>query len=123
MATARPAAPNPQSAALAAQAERARRLAARTAFFLGGRCVEVAATEELFNRVKALLDRREMAARTGLHGESEAVREVLESIGPVLSKYPEFRERKIIERIAELVQQHFDLRPKGIVRMLDLLRR
>jgi S-adenosylmethionine synthetase len=25
-------------------------------------------------------------------------------------------------RIAELVQQHFDLRPKGIVRMLDLLR-
>ena len=26
------------------------------------------------------------------------------------------------ERIAELVQQHFDLRPKGIVQMLDLLR-
>jgi S-adenosylmethionine synthetase len=26
------------------------------------------------------------------------------------------------ERIAELVQQHFDLRPKGIVKMLDLLR-
>jgi S-adenosylmethionine synthetase len=25
-------------------------------------------------------------------------------------------------RIAELVQQHFDLRPKGIVKMLDLLR-
>ena len=34
-------------------------------------------------------------------GEAEfhqAVREVLESIGPVLSKYPEFRERKIIQR-------------------------
>ncbi|MFM8547496.1 MAG: methionine adenosyltransferase [Betaproteobacteria bacterium] len=26
------------------------------------------------------------------------------------------------QRIAELVQQHFDLRPKGIVKMLDLLR-
>jgi S-adenosylmethionine synthetase len=26
------------------------------------------------------------------------------------------------ERIAELVQKHFDLRPKGIVQMLDLLR-
>ena len=25
-------------------------------------------------------------------------------------------------RIAELVQAHFDLRPKGIIRMLDLLR-
>mgnify|MGYP003336587797 CR=1 FL=1 len=46
------------------------------------------ATEELFNRVKALLDRREMAARTGLHGESEAVREVLvkiEQMAPVSS--------------------------------------
>ena len=35
----------------------------------------------------------------------QAVREVLESIGPVLSKYPEFRERKIIERIAEPERQ------------------
>ena len=26
------------------------------------------------------------------------------------------------ERIAELVQKHFDLRPKGIIQMLDLLR-
>jgi S-adenosylmethionine synthetase len=26
------------------------------------------------------------------------------------------------EKIAQIVQQHFDLRPKGIVRMLDLLR-
>jgi len=35
----------------------------------------------------------------------QAVREVLESIGPVLVKYPEFRERKIIERIAEPERQ------------------
>jgi glutamate dehydrogenase (NADP+) len=35
----------------------------------------------------------------------QAVREVLESIGPVLSKYPEFRERKIIELIAEPERQ------------------
>jgi len=26
------------------------------------------------------------------------------------------------ERIAELVNEHFDLRPKGIIQMLDLLR-
>ena len=26
------------------------------------------------------------------------------------------------EKIAELVDEHFDLRPKGIIRMLDLLR-
>ena len=41
-------------------------------------------------------------------GESEfhqAVREVLESLGPVLVKYPEFAERKIIERIAEPERQ------------------
>jgi glutamate dehydrogenase (NADP+) len=41
-------------------------------------------------------------------GESEfhqAVREVLDSLGPVLVKYPEFRERKIIERIAEPERQ------------------
>jgi len=35
----------------------------------------------------------------------QAVREVLESIGPVLSKYPEFRERKIIELITEPERQ------------------
>ena len=35
----------------------------------------------------------------------QAVREVLESIGPVLAKYPEFRERKIIERIVEPERQ------------------
>jgi len=41
-------------------------------------------------------------------GETEfhqAVREVLESLGPVLVKYPEFAERKIIERIAEPERQ------------------
>src|SRR5512136_729183 len=35
----------------------------------------------------------------------QAVREVLESIGPVLSTYPEFREGKINERIAEPERQ------------------
>ena len=35
----------------------------------------------------------------------QAVHEVLESLGPVLAKYPEFRERKIIERIAEPERQ------------------
>jgi glutamate dehydrogenase (NADP+) len=41
-------------------------------------------------------------------GEAEfhqAAREVLESIGPVLAKYPELRERKIIERIIEPERQ------------------
>ncbi|HEY6552345.1 MAG TPA: NADP-specific glutamate dehydrogenase [Vicinamibacteria bacterium] len=41
-------------------------------------------------------------------GETEfhqAVREVFESIGPVLAKYPEIRERKIIERIVEPERQ------------------
>ncbi|MCC7194212.1 MAG: sigma-54-dependent Fis family transcriptional regulator [Gemmatimonadaceae bacterium] len=44
--------------------------------------------EEVFVRVKALLDRRDLAARTGLYGESEAVREVLvkvEQMAPVSS--------------------------------------
>lgn len=35
----------------------------------------------------------------------QAVREVLESLGPVLSKYPEFRDNKIIERICEPERQ------------------
>ncbi len=35
----------------------------------------------------------------------QAVREVLESLGPVLAKYPEFREGKIIERICEPERQ------------------
>ncbi len=41
-------------------------------------------------------------------GETEfhqAVREVLESLGPVLSKYPEFRDSKVIERICEPERQ------------------
>jgi glutamate dehydrogenase (NADP+) len=41
-------------------------------------------------------------------GESEfhqSVREVLESLGPVLAKYPEFTEHKIIERICEPERQ------------------
>ena len=41
-------------------------------------------------------------------GEAEfhqAVREVLESLGPVLTKYPEFGERKILERIVEPERQ------------------
>jgi glutamate dehydrogenase (NADP+) len=41
-------------------------------------------------------------------GENEfhqAVREVLESLGPVLAKYPEFGEKKIIERICEPERQ------------------
>ena len=41
-------------------------------------------------------------------GETEfhqAVREVLESLGPVLAKYPEFAEHKIIERICEPERQ------------------
>ncbi|MCX5756187.1 MAG: sigma-54 dependent transcriptional regulator [Gemmatimonadetes bacterium] len=45
-------------------------------------------TEEVFTRVMALLDRRTMAERTGLYGESEPVREVLvkiEQIAPVTS--------------------------------------
>jgi DNA-binding NtrC family response regulator len=44
--------------------------------------------EELANRVTALLERRELAERTGLYGESEAVREVLvkiEQMAPVSS--------------------------------------
>ena len=45
-------------------------------------------TAELVTRVKALLERRRLAAETGLYGESEAVREVLvkvEQIAPVTS--------------------------------------
>ena len=34
----------------------------------------------------------------------QAVREVLESLGPVIAKYPEFRERKIIERDLAVAQ-------------------
>jgi DNA-binding NtrC family response regulator len=44
--------------------------------------------EEVADRVKSLLERRELAERTGLYGESEAVREVLvkiEQMAPVSS--------------------------------------
>jgi S-adenosylmethionine synthetase len=39
-----------------------------------------------------------------------------------LTVYTEGTGRIPDERIAQLVQEHFDLRPKGIIRMLDLLR-
>ena len=45
-------------------------------------------SEELYTRVRALLDRRLLAEQTGLFGESEAIREVLvkiEQIAPVSS--------------------------------------
>ncbi len=50
--------------------------------------VKPVAPEELSERVQALLRRRELAERTGLYGESEAVREVLvkvEQMAPVSS--------------------------------------
>src|SRR5680860_1455686 len=46
--------------------------------------------------------RRRNAAEGGFH---QAVREVLESLGPVLAKHPEFAEHKIIERICEPERQ------------------
>ena len=45
-------------------------------------------SEELFSRVKNLVDRRALALETGLYGDSEAVRELLvkiEQIAPVSS--------------------------------------
>ncbi|MCK9387162.1 MAG: NADP-specific glutamate dehydrogenase [Sulfuritalea sp.] len=59
---------------------------------------------QLDERTEAIY--QQVAARNP--GESEfhqAVREVLESLGPVLAKYPEFAERKIIERICEPERQ------------------
>lgn len=35
----------------------------------------------------------------------QAAREVLESLGPVIAKYPEFADNKIIQRIAEPERQ------------------
>jgi glutamate dehydrogenase (NADP+) len=46
-----------------------------------------------------------LARNPGEEEFHQAVREVLESIGPVLGKYPEFREAKIIERICEPERQ------------------
>jgi glutamate dehydrogenase (NADP+) len=49
---------------------------------------------------------REVLQRNPGEGEfHQAVREVLESIGPVLAKYPEFAEKKIIERLCEPERQ------------------
>lgn len=49
---------------------------------------------------------QEIIRRNPGEGEfHQAVREVLESLGPVLVKYPEFAERKIIERICEPERQ------------------
>lgn len=59
---------------------------------------------QLDERTEAIY--QQVAARNP--GESEfhqAVREVLESLSPVLAKYPEFAERKIIERICEPERQ------------------
>jgi len=43
---------------------------------------------------------RQVIARNPGEGEfHQAVKEVLESLGPVLVKYPEFADKKIIERI------------------------
>jgi len=46
-----------------------------------------------------------MARNPGEIEFHQAVREVLESLGPVLAKYPEFAEHKIIERICEPERQ------------------
>ena len=49
---------------------------------------------------------QEIIRRNPGEGEfHQAVREVLESLGPVLVKYPEFAERRIIERICEPERQ------------------
>jgi glutamate dehydrogenase (NADP+) len=57
-------------------------------------------TEKLESIYQTILKRN--PGETEFH---QAVREVLESLGPVLVKYPEFAERKIIERIAEPERQ------------------
>jgi glutamate dehydrogenase (NADP+) len=55
------------------------------------------AIETIFQQVKA---------RNPGEGEfHQAVKEVLESLGPVLVKYPEFSDHKIIERICEPERQ------------------
>jgi len=49
---------------------------------------------------------RQVIARNPGEGEfHQAVKEVLESLGPVLVKYPEFADKKIIERICEPERQ------------------
>ncbi len=54
-------------------------------------------TEAIYQQVKA--------RNLGENEFHQAVREVLESLGPVLAKYPEFAEHKIIERICEPERQ------------------
>ncbi|MCG3189905.1 MAG: NADP-specific glutamate dehydrogenase [Burkholderiaceae bacterium] len=49
--------------------------------------------------------RRLVARNPGEEEFHQAVREVLESLGPVLAKYPQFAEQKIIERICEPERQ------------------
>ncbi|MGW5260462.1 NADP-specific glutamate dehydrogenase [Microbispora sp. NPDC004025] len=58
----------------------------------------------LHERLEAVYDNvlRRNAGETEFH---QAVREVLESIGPVLGKHPEYAEQKIIERIFEPERQ------------------
>jgi glutamate dehydrogenase (NADP+) len=58
----------------------------------------------LDEKVEPLLDEviRRNAGEVEFH---QAVREVLESLGPVLAKYPEFTEHKIIQRICEPTRQ------------------
>lgn len=60
---------------------------------------------ELTNEKLADLYRRVINRNPGETEFHQAVREVLESLGPVLEKYPEFGEQKIIERICEPERQ------------------
>jgi glutamate dehydrogenase (NADP+) len=58
----------------------------------------------LSERIEAIY-RQVMARNPGEDEFHQAVKEVLESLGPVLVKYPEFSEQKIIERICEPERQ------------------
>ena len=54
----------------------------------------------LEERIEAIY-RKVIARNPGENEFHQAVKEVLESLGPVLVKYPAFAEQKIIERICE----------------------
>jgi glutamate dehydrogenase (NADP+) len=58
----------------------------------------------LCERIEAIY-RQVIARNPGEDEFHQAVKEVLESLGPVLVKYPEFAEQKIIERICEPERQ------------------
>ena len=58
----------------------------------------------LEERIEAIY-RKVMARNPGETEFHQAVKEVLESLGPVLVKYPEFSQQKIIERICEPERQ------------------